>query len=58
MNGADYRQQEELHQERMREELAHLVQLEKAGMHEVAEFFAADLGITKEFQQEIAANAA
>lgn len=44
---------EVLMQERQREELAHLVQLEKQGMHEVAVFFAADLGITKEFQQAI-----
>lgn len=46
-------QQKQFHEERQREELENLVKLEKAGMHEVAEFFAADLGLTKEFQREI-----
>lgn len=49
----DERQQQELHEERMQKELEALCELERKGMHELAEFFAADLGITKEFQREI-----
>ena len=53
MSNDDNRQQQEMEHDRMRQELAALVKLERAGMHEVAEFFAADLGLTKEFQREI-----
>lgn len=46
------RQQQELEEERLRLELNALRELENRGMHELASFFAAELGITKEFQQE------
>lgn len=47
-------QQQELESERMRRELDALVELKTRGMDELADFFAAELGITKEFQREVA----
>jgi hypothetical protein len=49
----DYRQQQELEAERIRRELDALMELKKCGKDELADFFAAELGITKEFQQEV-----
>jgi hypothetical protein len=51
---SDERQQQEAEESRMRAELDALRQLKERGMVELAEFFAADLGITAEYQKEIA----
>jgi hypothetical protein len=51
---SDERQQQEAEESRMRAELDALRQLKEHGMVELAEFFAADLGITAEYQKEIA----
>lgn len=51
---ADWQQQQELEDERMRRELDALIELKRRGNDELADFFAAELGITKEFQQEVA----
>lgn len=53
MSDDDARQQQEFERERMQSELAALKQLDEAGMHELAEFFAADLGLTKQYKQEV-----
>lgn len=53
MSDGDARQQQEAEESRMRAELDALKELDRAGMHELAAFFAADLGITKEFQREV-----
>lgn len=50
---ADWQQQVELEAERLQRELDALKQIDHAGMHDLAAFLAADLGITKEFQREI-----
>lgn len=50
---SDERQQQELEEERMASELDALRRIEAAGLHDVAMFLAADLGLTKEFQREI-----
>jgi hypothetical protein len=51
---SDERQQQEAEESRMRAELDALRQLKERGMVELAEFFAADLGITAEYKKEIA----
>lgn len=51
--GADFWQQQQLEEERLREELDCLVVVHKHGLEGTAQRLAVHLGITKQFQQEI-----
>jgi hypothetical protein len=51
-NVSNYRWLQEIEEEREREELTALKQVDAAGLHEVAVFLAGELGLTKAFQQE------
>lgn len=52
MNDADFRQQQELEEERLRLDLDALTEIDRAGMHQVAEFLALELGLSEQFNQE------
>lgn len=52
-DGADYRQMEELEQERMELSIDALCEIHKAGFEKTALFFACELGVRKQFQQAI-----
>lgn len=50
--GPDFRQQQELEEERMVHNLEALRRIEKAGLPDVARDLAAELGLSKEFINE------
>ena len=50
MNGADYRQQQEDDEARMAHNLAALERIARAGLPEVAQELAAELGLKDQFQ--------
>jgi uncharacterized metal-binding protein len=45
--------QREIEQERLQRELEALQEIDRAGFHETAQFLATELGIAKEFNQEV-----
>jgi len=49
MNGADFRQQQEAEEERMAHHLAALERIVRAGLPEVAEELAAELGLKDQY---------
>ena len=51
MNGADYRQQQEDDEARMAHNLAALERIARAGLPEIADDLAAELGIKPEWRQ-------
>lgn len=51
MDGPDYRQQQEVEEERMEHNLRALERIQRAGMPEVARDLARELGLSQQFQQ-------
>jgi hypothetical protein len=52
MNGADFRQQQEAEEERMAHNLAALERIARAGLPEVAEELAAELGLKDQYNHK------
>ena len=50
--GPDFRQMQELEEERMEHNLQALKRIERAGLPDVARDLAGELGLTKEFNQQ------